>query len=145
MKRILVIFILIIGLANIVKADTCDFWHVYYNDVKIKEFAQYSNNKEITLKIKDIKNTDSLTIMYFNDFHYTIDSTDCMTEVEFEDSNKFVILKGYIMNKVLQGAPLKISIFDLLVSARKSPFFAYYYACTIENRPKILLFKIEFE
>jgi len=145
MRRILVILVLTIGVTNFVKPDTVDFWHVYYNDVKIKEFSQYSNNKEITLRIKDIKKADSLTIMYYNDFHYTLDSTACKTEVEIEDIDKSVFLKGVIWNKGLQGASLKISISDLVVTDRKSPFFAYYYACTTENNPKVLLFKIKFE
>jgi hypothetical protein len=174
MKRILVVFILTIGLTNFVKPDTVDFWHVYYNGVKIKEFHQYSKDKEIILKIKDIKENDLLTIVYFNDFLYTFDFpekfddflytldftetityfndfsyrkdyTSCRTKVEIEDSDGFVIVERVIRNRVLEGAPVKILLFDLLVNAKKSPFFAYYYACTMEGRPKILLFKIEFE
>jgi len=135
MKQMKYALIFILTLAtNIVKADTIDFWHVYYNDVQIKEFQ----NNELTLKIKDIKKTDSLTVMYFRDVHII----DCEAKVEIEDSFKFVIVKGVGIDR---GTPLKISIFDLLVSARKSPFFAYYSDCLTENREKILLFKINFE
>jgi len=70
MRQIKHILIFILALAtNVAKADMADFWHVYYNGVKIKEFSEVQNNREITLKIKDIKKTDSLTIMYYNDFH----------------------------------------------------------------------------
>jgi len=138
MKKTFVILILTIGLANTVSADTIDYWHVFYNDVKIKEFDQNSKNMEITLNIKEIKATDSLTVMYFRDVYYI----DCEAKAEIEDSFEFVITKGIGIGR---GAPLKISIFDLLVTARKSPFFAYYYDCATRNREKKLLFKIKLE
>ena len=140
MKKKLIILILTIGLTNIIKADTIDFWHINYNDIKIKEFNLTSKEekREIVLNVKDIKKTDSLTIMYFRDVLYI----DCEVNVEIEDSLKFVIVKEVGINI---GAPIKISIFDLLVTARKSPFFAYYCDCAIKNRDKFLLFKIIFE
>ena len=135
MKRILSIFIILtIGITNIVKADTIDFWHVYYNDVIIKGF-------EVTLKTKDIKETDSLTIIYFSDTYYG----DCDAKMEIENSNKFLIAERFMTKEGFQAPPIKISIFDLLVNAIQSPFFVYYYACAMENSPKILLFKIIFE
>ena len=135
MKKFLAIFItLTIGLTNIVEADTIDFWHVYYNDVEIKGF-------EGTLKIKDIKETDSLTVIYFSDAYYG----NCEAKMEIEDSNKFVIVERFMTKEGFHAPSIKISIFDLLVNARQSPFFAYYNACMYKNRPKILLFKINFE
>ena len=74
MTRILVILITTIGLFNSAKADTIDYWHVYYNKIKIKEYNQYSKG-EIVLKIKDIKKSDSLTIKYFRD----TPCDDCLT------------------------------------------------------------------
>ena len=138
MKKTLVIFILTVGLLNTAKADTIDYWHVFYNKTKIKEFNENSKNMEITLKVKEIKKTDSLTIRYFRDVYYI----DCEAKVEIEDSLKFVLAKGIGIGR---GASLKISVFDLLVTARKSPFFAYYYDCATRDREKRLVFKVEFK
>lgn len=48
------------------KADTIDFWHVYYNDVKIHEFNPYFRG-EVKLKLKAVKATDYLIVEYFRD------------------------------------------------------------------------------
>jgi len=150
MKRISVIIILTISLINIVKADTIDYWHIYYNDVKIKEFNLNSSEeiKEITLKIDDIKPTDILTIRYFRDTRYN----KCETIVEFEDSSNFVVTKGVCMDTG-EGEPIKISIVSLVITNKKSPFFAYHYRCGKRmgmnlhknNKNKILLFRLNFE
>jgi hypothetical protein len=76
MTKFLILFISAIGFFNAVKADTIDYWHVYYNKTKIKEYNQYSKG-EITLKIKNIKNKDTLTVRYFRD----TPCSDCKTQV----------------------------------------------------------------
>lgn len=48
------------------QADTIDYWHVYYNDVKIYEFNQHFQGT-VKLKLNTIKSTDSLSVSYFND------------------------------------------------------------------------------
>ena len=119
MTRILIILISTIGFFSTTKADTIDYWHVYYNQTIIKKFNQFSKG-EITLKIKDIKKTDSLTVKYFRN----TPCGTCETRVEIEDSHQSVITTG-------QGIgtfnPIKISLFDLLVKADRNPIIVYYY------------------
>jgi hypothetical protein len=132
MKTFITTLICIIGLVTIAKADMIDYWHVYYNDVKINEFNEYSHvysgkPNEIRLKIKDIKETDSLSIIYFFDYCCSQNST---TIVKIENEGRFVITKG-----IGNGSqnPIKVSVFDLLLRSGYAeneeplPFFAYFY------------------
>jgi hypothetical protein len=138
MKKILSILILTIGLATGAKADTIDYWHVYYNNIKLKEFNQYAKG-EIILKIKDIKRQDSLTVKYFRD----TPCSDCETEVTIENSQKFVLAKGTGTGTF---NPIKISVFDLLIKAAGNQLFVYYQENTTQGELiKTLLFKIKLE
>lgn len=51
--------------------DTLDFWHIYYNKEKIKEFSEASKENVIQLKARSIKLEDSLCIKYFSDTRCT--------------------------------------------------------------------------
>ena len=138
MKQFILLFISTIGIFNSVKADTIDYWHIYYNDVKIKEYNHYSKG-EITLKIKDLKKTDSLTIKYFRD----TPCSDCETQVIVESKSHFVITKGKGFGTF---NPIKISVFDLLLKADRDFSYVYYQEGGKTNQtPRLLLFKIKLE
>jgi len=138
MKQFILLFILTIGIFNSVKADTIDYWHIYYNDIKIKEYNHYSKG-EITLKVKDLKKTDSLTIIYFRD----TPCSDCETQVIVESKSHFVITKGKGFGTF---NPLKISVFDLLLKADRDFSYVYYQEGVKTNQtPRLLLFKIKLE
>jgi hypothetical protein len=126
-------------LVNVAKADMIDFWHVMYNDFKIKEFHDSPNEKinEIIININEIKKTDTLTITYFRDVYYI----DCKAKIEVEDCSKNVIAVGTTDES---RAPIKISVFELLLNARTKPFFAYYYDCVTRGREGKLLFRVIF-
>jgi len=138
MKFFLLILISTIGLANSAKADTIDYWHVYYNDIKIEEYNLHLEG-EIVFKLKDIENTDTLTIVYFCD----TPCDDCLIQVSIESGNNFVITKTQgvqIFNSV------KISMFDSAFKADRE-FHDVYYHEERENRQteKVLLFRIKIE
>lgn len=141
MTRILIILISTFGLTSFAKADTIDFWHVYYNNVKIQEYNQYSKG-EIVLKIKDIKKTDSLAVKYFRD----TPCEDCETQAEIENGKHFVITKG---KGVGTFNPIKISVYDLLqyhLKADKEVYEVFYHEGQITSRTqRVLIFRIKFE
>jgi hypothetical protein len=141
MKRILIILISTLGLINSAKADTIDYWNIYYNKVKIKEYNQYSNG-EIVLKIKDIKKTDSLTVKYFRD----TPCKDCETQVAIENGRHFVITKG---NGIGTFNPIKIPVYDLLqyyLKADKEVYDVFYHEGQITSRTqRLLIFRIKLE
>ena len=80
MKNIFFILLTIFGIAQIAKADTIDFWHVYYNQTKIREFNQYGTH-EIILKLDSLKSGDSITVKYFRD----TPCFDCATYLTVEN------------------------------------------------------------
>ena len=129
------------GLFSSAKADTINYWHVYYNKIKIKEYNQYSKG-EIVLKIKDIKKTDSLTIKYFRD----TPCENCETQVAIENRKHFVITKGKGLGTF---NPIKISVDDLLqyhLKADKEVYEVFYHDGQIKGRtPRVLIFRIKLE
>ncbi len=137
MKRISLILISITGFIDSAKADTIDYWHVYYNDIKIKEYNQYAKG-EIVLKIKDIKKSDTLTIKYFRD----TPCRDCLTRVSIEGGDGAVMTQG-------QGIgtfnPIKVPLFELIHKANGEFCNVYYYEEESKRRGKILLFRIKIE
>ncbi len=141
MTKILIILISTFGLIGSVKADTIDFWHVYYNNVKIQEYNQYSKGI-IVLKIKDIKKTDSLSIKYFRD----TPCDDCETQVAIENGRHFVITKGKGLGTF---NPIKVSVYDLLqyhLKADKEVYEVFYHEGQITSRTqRVLIFRIKLE
>ncbi len=86
--KLTVILILIFGLASKAKADTIDYWHIYYNNVKIREFNSYGKN-EIVIKSDKIKNNDSLKVIYFRDTR----CDNCQTMLTVDAQKDIQILK----------------------------------------------------
>ena len=141
MKNALLIFLTVLGLSQMTKADTIDFWHVYYNKAKIREFNQYST-REIILKLNKIKSGDSITVRYFRDTPCSY----CSTYLTVESGKHHVILtsKG-------KGTynPISFSLKDLIayrMSSGKNYFDIFYFER--ENKSlsnKIFIFRIKLE
>lgn len=75
----------LLGLVQNVIADTTDFWHVYYNDVKIRELNEesvYEGVDEIVIKTDTIKDTDSIIVRYGKD----TDCIPCIGHLTVEDA-----------------------------------------------------------
>ena len=139
--KILIALICTLAMLSSVKADTIDFWHVYYNKVKIREYNQYSKGV-ITLPIKDIKKTDTLTVRYFRD----TPCSNCETRVAVENEAHVVIAN---VNGYGTFNPISVSVSDLLQHALK-PGKAVYDVFYSERQstnptPSVLIFKIKLE
>jgi len=67
MKKIALMVALLFVLRFVVRADTINFCHVYYNDIKICEFTNYGQAIVIPVKANNIKDKDSITVRYFRD------------------------------------------------------------------------------
>lgn len=137
MSKKLIILFLTFVLVNNANADTIDFWHVYYNKTKIKEYNQYSNGT-IVLNLKQIKKTDSLTIYYFRD----TPCIDCETTVAVEDKKRRLITKGKSRGTF---NPIKISIYGLLkyyLKGDKEIHEVYYQE---GDRKRVLIFNLRLE
>lgn len=138
MLKLIMLLVVSSGINLTAKADTVDYCRVFYNKKEIREYPLYSKG-EILLKVKDIKENDSLTILYFRD----TPCSECETNVIVENKQHFIITQGKG-----QGTfnPIKISVFDLLVKADRDYSYVYYYEVNGNiNTPKIPLFKIKLE
>jgi hypothetical protein len=113
--RLFSLFIVaIVAMTQTTKADTIDFWHVYYNKIKIKEFNEY-NIQDFIIKIDKIKRGDSITVKYFKDTH----CFDCDTHLTIEDGkhHPVITLKGKGGG---EGNPLSFALKDLLEFRKKN-------------------------
>jgi len=141
MTRILIILVSAMGLFSSAKADTIDYWHIYYNRIKVNEFNQYSKG-EIVLKIKNIRSTDSLMVKYFRD----TPCVDCETHVTIENEKHFVIIKGKGLGTF---NPISISIYDLLQYHLKNGqevYDVFYHDGQNTGRgQKVLIFRAKLE
>ena len=130
------------GFLQTLKADTIDYWHVYYNNKKIKDYTQYSKKRAIIFKLEKIKSNDTLKIKYFRD----TPCQDCDTYLVIEDGkhNLILTIKG-------KGTfnPISFSLNKLVAFKRKSnndSFEIYYFETTTKSRtPKIQLFQIKLQ
>ncbi|MCU0390451.1 MAG: hypothetical protein MUE81_05000 [Thermoflexibacter sp.] len=126
---------------NTTQIDTIDFWHVYYNKIKIEAYNLNSEKSAITLKIKDIKKTDSLIVKYFKD----TPCSKCKTQVTVQDKKHSLIAKG--SNKGT-FSPLKISVYDLLqyhLKAKEDIYEVFYVEEQEIGQKYKLIFKVRFE
>jgi len=71
------------------KADTIDYWHVYYNAKKIKELTYYTDNV-ITIKSATIKATDSISVFFYRDTH----CGDCEINLIVDDIEDAQVVKS---------------------------------------------------
>ena len=141
MTIILTILFSIFVFFSSVKADTINYWHVYFNNTKIKEYSQYSKG-EIVFNIKDIKKIDSLTVNYFRD----TPCNNCETKVTIVNEEQFVITKGLGIGTL---NPIKVSVYDLLLyhlKVNKDKFEVFYEEVqSTKHSVKFLIFKIKLE
>lgn len=134
----LLLFTLFAGI--VCKADTIDYWHVYYNKTKIKEFNQFNGSALLVLKKAAIKKGDSLTIRYFRD----TPCFDCMTSLAAEDAKHHIIVNGHGKGT---GNPVSFSLADLFDPKRQSRYdsFEVYYSEDSHRKKRVLLFHIKLE
>jgi hypothetical protein len=141
MTRIPITFISIFSFFSTAKADTIDFWHIYYNNIKIQAYNQFSKGV-INIKIKDIKETDTLTIKYFNDTPCSV----CEAQITIENEGHSEITKG---NGLGGFNPIKISVYELLQYHLKheNEHYEVFYQERQSKNPtqRVLIFSIKLE
>ncbi len=123
MKVFVVALFLVVGFIKQTKADTIDFWHVYYNNVEIKDYTDYGSISILTLKLDSIKLTDRITVKFFND-------RPCF------DCKSFLAIEGLKKKKIIlakgrgTGNPVTFTIKRLLSYKkrfRKNSFGIFYF------------------
>lgn len=132
-----IVFIILLFLAERAKSDTIDYYHVYYNNVKIKEYP--NDTIPIIIKKSEIKDSDTLSIRYWND----TPCTNCKFYLVVIDNKKIYVK---VTSTTGQGTPLSISMKDILEWSAINlvdNFDIYYY----EEKPAypIHLFKLIFK
>lgn len=135
---ILLIYTILAG--NVCKADTIDYWHVYYNNKRLKEFNQFSNVETLVFKSGKIKTGDSIAVKYFRD----TPCFNCTTKLiaEDEENNEAAIgLGAGTFNTI------SISMADIARYKERNhrAHFKIYYYEGEERKYKRLLFQIQLE
>jgi hypothetical protein len=113
MKAALIFLFTLIGFYKAAHADTVDYWHVYYNGVKIKEFQQFKSN-DVLIEAKIIRTNDSLRVVLFTDTPCRECQQLVTISAEASGSN-LVKVKGR-----LEGNGISFSLNDLLQYSKQS-------------------------
>ena len=141
MKKLFIFFIISLGFSSISKADTIDYWQVYYNNSKLKE-CNGNWKYELGFKLIKLNNTDSITVYYYHDAH----CTDCTTNLIVEDETKHQILA---VKKENDYKELTFYFEKLLAYEQQnaSKIYKVYYYRERKNVPisKKLIFSIKLE
>ena len=136
MKKNIFILSCFLAFGCIAKGDTIDYWHVYYNNVKIKEFNQYSNGL-IQLEIGSINSTDTLLVNYFQDTPCNF----CENILYIEDEEHKIILHIPLFNH-----PAAIPLKNLLdaIPPKTNGIFSFFYQKDATKYPlfRYLLFRV---
>jgi hypothetical protein len=125
MKIIVSLFVTLLLFTSSATADTIDFWHVFYNKIKLKEYNDYSlksSGMVIQLKALGIKPGDSITVRYFRD----TPCHDCTTSVLVEDNAHTAVTRATATGTY---QPLTFSAVKLLAFAQmtgQTSFTVYY-------------------
>ena len=92
--------------------DTVNFWHIYINKNKIKEFNEITKNNEIQLKRGSIKKKDSLKIKYFSDTNCS--NCSYLLKIPTDEEISF-----YEISRLTKSISISIETFKVLFSNNK--------------------------
>ncbi len=95
------------------KADTIDFCHVYYNNIKILDINFFRPN-DLVLKLDSFQSSDSITIRYFRD----TPCFDCPTKLIVENEKH---LPFFSIENVGTSSPFTFSL-QQLIELRKEGY-----------------------
>ena len=112
MKIFLILLLAITCIAQTTKADTIDYWHVYYNKIRIAKFNN-RNTHDVVIKIEKIKSKDSITVKYYMDAA----CYDCDTYLCIKDEKHQTVIGCH--GKGVE-TPISFALKDLLAYKKKT-------------------------
>lgn len=141
MKKLFFLLLLFACMSQSAKADTIDFWHVYKNGIKVKEFNGFGKN-ELVISQQLIQTGDTLTVRYFRD----TPCSDCPSTVTVEDGKHRIITSASGKGTF---KPVSFPLRDVLAfstATGKKTFEVFYKEGDANSRwDKTLLFTIRLE
>jgi hypothetical protein len=140
MKNLLLLFSLLFFSFQ-AKADTIDFCHVYYNNIKILDINFFHQN-ELVLKLDSIQSSDSISIRYFRD----TPCFDCPQSLSIENEKHTIF---FTKTRIGTFSPLTFSV-QQLVELQKQGYlqsFEVFYSneLTTSRTMKRLILRIQLE
>ncbi len=139
MKKIALTLLLFIGFSYIVKADTTDYFHIYFNDERIK-MADEAHPAALTYNGQKIKVTDSITIKPSKN----VPCYSCKTFLYVENGKDVLVQKA--LGKGTFN-PITFSLKDLVRDGQKPIDYRIFYSeekanAKGEETLKVLVFTI---
>lgn len=139
MKKIALTLLLFIGFTYIAKADTTDYFHIYFNDDRIK-MADELHPAALTFNAQKVQKTDSITVKPSKD----APCYSCKTFLYVENGKDVLVQKA-----VGKGTfnPITFSLKDLAGDGQKPMDLRVFYSEEKANgkngeTPKVLIFTI---
>jgi hypothetical protein len=138
LKKLL--FLLFLACYGIVKADSTDYWRVYYNNIQVLEHHPLSNDDNDQLILSGISADDMVKISYY---HITPFEGDRVLSVE-DESGKVVYTLEF--KKTDTDQPMYFKIVELYKRDFKfNRFYNVFLSEKVKGRPDldVLLFRFK--
>jgi hypothetical protein len=136
-----IVLILLFAFSSEMKADTIDFYHVFYNSSILKKYNQYdlSKNNTISIDLHSIKEDDSIKVMYWDD----TPCIDCKCYLNVYTRETIKVDSTTIIGA---GKLLSIRLFDMrqyCIQNKSNEFKFEYYESNSLNRKILFYIKLE--
>ena len=134
MKKVILILSLFMGFQHAAKADTTDYWHIYFNDDRIK-MCDATHPAELLFNAAKIHATDSITVKPSTD----TPCYDCKTLLFVENTEGSLLATA-----IGQGTfnPITFSLKDLANSSARSKEYRVFFSQESPNSKEKALKKV---
>jgi hypothetical protein len=139
MKKTLFFLLFFIGSLHHAKADTTDYWHIYFNDDRIK-MCDALNPAELIFNANKIQATDSITVKPSKD----APCYDCKTML-YVENDKGILISTAIGKGTFN--PITFSLKELAERDKNEKNYRVFYdednpKSTVGKTQKVFLFTI---
>ena len=141
MKKIIFIGLVLMATSQFASAealDTLDYWHVYYNVVKIRDYNALVNEvkealpyKTISLRLDSIKGYDSVTILYGSDTRCPI----CDIHLSFYDGLHEIVIGSTKSHGFKYPVSFKLKKLVDFEKSRGTKTFEIFYTEVANDKP----------
>lgn len=134
MKKTILILSLFVGMQHIAKADTTDYWHIYFNDDRIK-MCDATHPAELLFIASKIQATDSITVKPSTD----TPCYDCKTVLFVENTEGSLIATA-----VGKGTfnPITFSLKEVATTPSKNKEYRIFFSQESPNSKETVIKKV---
>lgn len=138
MKQLL--FIILVVCSFGAKADTISNWQVYHNKTRIYAFHEFQPDRQVVLKLSELKNTDTITVHF-----HQCSPSDEVFYLSLENGKH---QRLYTLTEKGSSTPFKIPVSHILkfVEGNRQRYFEVHHGEALPGKRNAeMLFTVLFE